>query len=50
MNAEKYKRICESLVNNGLADLTTTDGKTTYEITIKGMVAIWDYENWRLIS
>jgi predicted transcriptional regulator len=50
MNVNKHKLICQSLVNNGLATCNAPDGKGDFELTIKGKITIWDYENWKLTS
>lgn len=48
INPNKLKLICQNLASSGLA--TTIDGTVNYELTIKGKIFIWDYENWKLTS
>ncbi|EHQ27558.1 hypothetical protein [Mucilaginibacter paludis] len=50
MKPEKLKRICEKLIDLGLAGPVDSAGTENVELTIKGKIFIWDYENWKLTS
>lgn len=50
MKPDKLNLICQKLVDMGLATTVTEDGIINYELTIKGKIFIWDFENWKLTS